>query len=76
MPVAEVLQLLTSRPRTHTHTLKPMKQAEFISIYNNLGQKCRQVLQQKFTGKPNKQIAQILEINTEATVRPHLSKAY
>jgi len=76
MPVAEVLQLLTSRPRTRTHTQKPMKQAEFISIYNYIGKKCRLVLQQKLAGKPNKQIAQILEINTEATVRQHLSKAY
>ncbi|MBE9163466.1 MULTISPECIES: tetratricopeptide repeat protein [Microcoleaceae] len=53
-----------------------MNQAEFITIYNNLGNKCKQVLQQKLAGKPNKQIAKILAIKSEATVRQHLTAAY
>jgi GTPase SAR1 family protein len=54
----------------------PMNQVEFITIYHDLGNKCRQVLQQKLLGKTDKQIAQILHIKSEATVRQHLSKAY
>ncbi|MEG5052691.1 MULTISPECIES: LuxR C-terminal-related transcriptional regulator [unclassified Microcoleus] len=53
-----------------------MNQAEFITIYNNLGNKCKQVLQQKLAGTPNKQIAKIIQIKSEATVRQHLTTAY
>jgi FixJ family two-component response regulator len=63
-------------PRDRTYTGKPpMNQAEFITIYNNLGNKCRQVLQQKLLGKTDKEILEILGIKSEATVRQHLSKA-
>jgi tetratricopeptide (TPR) repeat protein len=53
-----------------------MNQAEFITIYNNLGNKCRQVLQQKLLGKTDQEITQILDIKSVATIRQHLSKAY
>ncbi|MEG4806830.1 AAA family ATPase [Microcoleus sp. F8-D3] len=53
-----------------------MNKAEFTTIYNNLGNKCKQVLQQKLAGTPNKQIAKIIAIKSEATVRQHLTTAY
>ncbi|MGL5062268.1 MAG: LuxR C-terminal-related transcriptional regulator, partial [Microcoleus sp.] len=53
-----------------------MNQVEFITIYHDLGNKCRQVLQQKLLGKTDQEIAQILHLKSEATVRQHLSKAY
>ncbi|BAZ03974.1 tetratricopeptide repeat protein [Calothrix sp. NIES-3974] len=53
-----------------------MNQDEFQKIYYQLGDKCRQVLQLKLAGKSNKEIADKLEIKSEATVRKHLEIAY
>lgn len=53
-----------------------MNQSEFTTTYNKLGDKCRRVVQLKLTNKPNKDIAKILGIKTEATVRKHLETAY
>ena len=53
-----------------------MNQTEFTTTYNKLGDKCRRVVQLKLTNKPNKDIAKILGIKTEATVRKHLETAY
>lgn len=53
-----------------------INQSEFVAIYNKLGDKCRKVVQLKLTNKTNKEIAENLSIQSEATVRKHLEAAY
>lgn len=53
-----------------------MTPQEFHAHYRSLPPKRQAVVREKLLGKTNKEIAESLNINSEATVRRHLSDAY